>query len=92
MYKISRRDFMKKSATLGVGAAVSSLSFPAILHARNKYPTIRVLGTHVTLQEEIRIKAQKDLGINIEFFPGGSAEVMLKASMDPSSFDLYEQL
>jgi len=91
MNETNRRDFLKKSAVLGAGAAVSTLSFPSILHARNKYPTIKVLGTHVTLQEKIRKKAQQDLGINIEFYPGGSAEVMLKASIDPSSFDLYEQ-
>ena len=91
MNETNRRDFLKKSAVLGAGAAVSTLGFPSILHARNKYPTIKVLGTHVTLQEEIRKKAQQDLGINIEFYPGGSAEVMLKASIDPSSFDLYEQ-
>ena len=91
MYDIGRRDFLKKSATLGATAAITTLSFPAILHARNKYPTIKVLGTHVTLQEAIRKKAQEDLGINIEFTPGGSAEVMLKASIDPNSFDIYEQ-
>jgi putative spermidine/putrescine transport system substrate-binding protein len=90
MSGISRREFLKTSAGLSAAAA-TTLTFPAILHAKNKYPTIKVLGTHVTLQEEIRIKAQKDLGINIEFFPGGSAEVMLKASLDPSSFDIYEQ-
>jgi len=90
MSDISRREFLKKSAGISAVAA-SSLTFPAILHARNKYPTIKVLGTHVTLQEQIRLKAQKDLGINIEFYPGGSAEVMLKASLDPSSFDIYEQ-
>ena len=90
MSLITRRDFIKKSVVIGTTAA-ATLSFPAILHARNKYPTIRVLGTHVTLQEEIRKQAQKDLGINIEFSPGGSAEVMLKASLDPSSFDIYEQ-
>lgn len=88
---ITRRDFLKKGATLTAGAAITSLNFPAILHAKNKYPTIKVVGTHVTLQEEIRIKAQKDLGINIEFYPGGSAEVILKAITDPSSFDVYEQ-
>ncbi len=90
MSDISRREFLKKSAGLSAAAA-TTLTFPAILHAKNKYPTIKVLGTHVTLQEEIRLKAQKDLGINIEFFPGGSAEVMLKASLNPSSFDIYEQ-
>jgi putative spermidine/putrescine transport system substrate-binding protein len=90
MSDISRRAFLKKSAGLSAAAA-TTLTFPAILHAKNKYPTIKVLGTHVTLQEEIRLKAQKDLGINIEFFPGGSAEVMLKASLNPGSFDIYEQ-
>jgi len=90
MSGITRRDFIKKSAAMSATAA-ATLTFPAILHARNKYPTIKVLGTHVTLQEEIRKKAQEDLGINIEFTPGGSAEVMLKASLDPSSFDIYEQ-
>lgn len=90
MSDISRREFLIKSAGIGTVAA-TTLTFPAILHARNKYPTIKVLGTHVTLQEEIRRKAQNDLGINIEFFPGGSAEVMSRASLDPGSFDIYEQ-
>ncbi len=90
MSEISRREFLKTSAGIGAVTA-ATITFPSILHARNKYPTIKVLGTHVTLQEQIRLKAQKDLGINIEFYPGGSAEVMLKASLDPSSFDIYEQ-
>jgi len=90
MYDDSRREFIKNSATLGVVAA-SSLGFPNILHAKYKYPTVKVLGTHVTLQKEIQKKAQEDLKINLEFTPGGSAEVMLKASLDPSSFDIYEQ-
>lgn len=84
---MKRRDFIKKSAT----ATTAILGFPAILSAKNKYPTIKVLGTHVTLQEQIRLRAQKELKINIEFFPGGSAEVLTKAIADPSSFDLYEQ-
>jgi putative spermidine/putrescine transport system substrate-binding protein len=81
-----RRDFLKKSAL-----AATTLAFPNIIHARNKYPTIKVLGTHVTLQEPLRRKAQEELGITIEFYPGGSAEVLMKAITDPSSFDLYEQ-
>ncbi|QEG23843.1 hypothetical protein MFFC18_37470 [Mariniblastus fucicola] len=52
---------------------------------------LRVLGTHVTLQEEIRVQAEKDLGIEIQFQPGGSAEVLHQASTRPESFDLYEQ-
>jgi len=54
-------------------------------------PKLRVLGTHVTLQEELRQRAQEELGIDIEFSPGGSAEVLQKASSNPDSFDLYEQ-
>ena len=60
------------------------------MHARNR-PKLRVLGTHVTLQEEIRRRAMDELDIDIEFTPGGSAEVLQKATNDPSSFDLYEQ-
>lgn len=50
-----------------------------------------MLGTHVTLQEPIRKQAEKDLGIRIEFQPGGSASVLHQASTQPDSFDLYEQ-
>ena len=52
---------------------------------------LRVLGTHVTLQEAIRKKAEADLGITIEFEPGRSATVLQKASVSPGSFDIYEQ-
>ncbi len=72
-------------------AGAAGLTCPAIVKAVNRKPTIRVLGTHVTLQEPLRLKAQQDLGINIEFYPGGSAEVLLRASTEPESFDLYEQ-
>lgn len=87
MPALPRREFLKKSA---IGAA-ATLGFPAILTAKNKYPTIRVLGTHVTLQEAIKNQAQKDLKINVEFQPGGSAEVLTKAIANPTSFDIYEQ-
>ncbi len=53
--------------------------------------TLRVLGTHVTLQEELRQRAMKDLGFDIVFEAKGDAALMQKASMFPESFDLYEQ-
>ena len=84
---MKRRDFIKTSSAL-IG---STIAFPSILTAKNKYPTIKVLGTHVTLQEIIRKKAQEELKINVEFSPGGSAEVLTKAIANPKSFDLYEQ-
>ncbi|MFK7758437.1 MAG: PotD/PotF family extracellular solute-binding protein [Phycisphaerales bacterium] len=60
--------------------------------SRSREPvTLRVLGTHVTLQEIIRKNAERDLGFKIEFIPGGSAAVLQQASTRPKSFHVYEQ-
>jgi putative spermidine/putrescine transport system substrate-binding protein len=90
--KISRRQ-----ALWGVSAAATaSWLAPACI---GQAPTIhvkrrrklRVLGTHVTLQDALRKQAEADLGIEISFQPGGSAAVLHQASTRPESFDLYEQ-
>lgn len=86
--KYNRRDFGKKSTKLF--ATVAGVAVAPTIFARKKYH-LRVLGTHVTMQEEIREQAEKDLGISISFSAGGSARVLHKASTDPQSFDLYEQ-
>ncbi|MEY3038676.1 MAG: hypothetical protein RL143_1243 [Pseudomonadota bacterium] len=86
---MDRRRFLKTAALIPTAATLGG--FPSILSAANRKPTIRVVGTHVTLQEPIRKRAEEELGINIEFYPGGSAEVILRASTNPESFDLYEQ-
>lgn len=84
---ISRRSFLKKTTQAMIFASCATGPF---VHAKGK-PTIRVLGTHVTLREAIRKKAVQDLGINIIFEPGGSARVLQKASAHPDTFDVYEQ-
>lgn len=84
----SRRETLKQVAKIGVLAATLPLSTFSIGQAK---PTLRVLGTHVTLQGELRKRAMQDLGINLVFEAKGSAAVLQKASMNPSSFDLYEQ-
>ncbi|WP_100913715.1 ABC transporter substrate-binding protein [Pseudoalteromonas spongiae] len=84
----NRRKFLK---TVGVGAALTSIGFKAPYVLAKKQVTLRVMGTHVTLQEELRQRAMRELGINLEFTPMGSAAVLQKAAADPSSFDLYEQ-
>ena len=84
----TRRAFLVRSAqasVLGVAAAKA----PYVI--ASKTPTVRVMGTHVTLQEELRKKAMKDLGINLVFEPKGSAAILQKAASNPESFDLYEQ-
>lgn len=81
----TRRRFLGAGAGLFAGA-----SFGPFVHAKPK-PPLRVLGTHVTLQEPLRRRARRELGIDIEFYPGGSSEVLLKAAANPGGFDLYEQ-
>ena len=78
------------STLLKVGACASACAQAPYVFSRTK-TKIRVLGTHVTLQEELRQKAMEDLGIELEFEPKGSAAVLQKASASPGSFDLYEQ-
>jgi putative spermidine/putrescine transport system substrate-binding protein len=85
-----RRQFLRHGGAIGL-AGSGALAFPSIVKAYNAKPTIKVIGTHVTLQESIRRQAEKDLDIHIEFSPGGDAEILLKASTEPESFDLYEQ-
>ncbi|MFT7108945.1 MAG: putative spermidine/putrescine transport system substrate-binding protein [Psychrobacter glaciei] len=84
---------LKKRQTISTLAKVSATTCIAgtapYVFAKTK-TTLRVMGTHVTLQEEIRKQAMKDLGINIEFEAKGSAAVLQKASVPPHSFDLFE--
>ncbi len=81
----TRRTALKGIIGSGVTFGTAPYAF-----AKRKH-TLRVLGTHVTLQEALRKQAEKDLGISIEFQPGGSARVLHQASTQPESFDLYEQ-
>ena len=85
---ISRRQFLTKVAqTSALG--ITAINAPYVLSKSTS--TVRVMGTHVTLQEDLRKKAMQDLGINLEFEPKGSAAVLQKAASNPGSFDLYEQ-
>jgi putative spermidine/putrescine transport system substrate-binding protein len=83
-----KRKFIKTAAS-GVALSLTAIKAPYVF-ARTK-TVLRVLGTHVTLQEELRQKAMEDLDIELVFEPKGSAAVLQKASMSPQSFDLYEQ-
>ena len=85
---ITRRTFLK-TATAASASTASAAAAPWGFVRKKR--TLRVLGTHVTLQEPLRRQAQKDLGIDIQFEPGGSARVLHQASTRPKSFDLYEQ-
>ncbi|MFL0810420.1 MAG: extracellular solute-binding protein [Agarilytica sp.] len=83
-----KRNTVKTLVAAGAAATLGAQA--PYVFARNK-TKIRVLGTHVTLQEELRQRAMQDLGIELEYEPRGSAAVLQKASVSPKSFDLYEQ-
>lgn len=86
--ELSRRQFLNAAAT----AATSGVAFAKAPYGFvKKRRVVRVLGTHVTLQESLRKQAELDLGIEIQFAPGGSARVLHQAATRPESFDLYEQ-
>ncbi|MFA3792165.1 PotD/PotF family extracellular solute-binding protein [Aliiglaciecola sp. SL4] len=72
------------------GATAMLIGKAPYVFARTK-TVLKVLGTHVTLQEELRKQAMQDLGIDLIFEAGGSASILQKASVDPTSFDVYEQ-
>lgn len=81
----TRRTALKSLVGAGAGFGVAPYAYA------KQQRVVRVLGTHVTLQEPLRQQAENDLGIKLEFQPGGSAQVLHKASTRPESFDLYEQ-
>ena len=87
--KFSTRRKLVKQIAGSVLAGATAIHAPYVI-CKPKIK-LRVMGTHVTLQEQIRRKAMADLGFDIQFEPKGSAAVLQKASMFPDSFDLYEQ-
>lgn len=81
----------RKAIKFGLKAGVVGLSTVAPFSIGKEKPKLRILGTHVTLQEELRQRAMQDLGIDLVYEPKGSAAVLQKAFMSPDKFDLFEQ-
>jgi putative spermidine/putrescine transport system substrate-binding protein len=84
----SRRHFIQRLGGAAAGVALAARA--PYVHTQGKV-TLRVIGTHATLQEPIRRRAAEELGIDLRFEPGGNARVLQKASMRPEAFDVYEQ-
>lgn len=60
---------------------------PAIIKRR----TLRVLGTAVTLLEQVRQRAERDLGFDLEFEVLDFVSCQGKAALSPQSYDIYDQ-
>ncbi len=54
-------------------------------------PKLRVLGTAISLLEELRIGGEKDLGIDIVFDNNDFLTTQHKAAQEPDSYDIYDQ-
>lgn len=80
-----RREVLKR---LSLGAS-SVLAAPYVWTQQK--PALRVLGAYQTLYEDVRLKAEEDLGFKIEFTVGEHAAVTHKASTQPGSFDVFEK-
>lgn len=84
----SRRHFL---AACAAAPLLAREALGSTVSSQGTKPSLRVLGTHVTLQDKIRLKAEADLGLALQYEPGGSARVLHKASTQPEAFDVYEQ-
>lgn len=82
--KSKERRQVLKSLSLGT----TSILMAPYIWTREK-PVLRVLGSY--LHEDIRLKAQEDLGFRIEFTVGEHAAVTHKAATQPASFDIFEK-
>ncbi|MHB0952034.1 MAG: ABC transporter substrate-binding protein [Allorhizobium sp.] len=66
-----------------------SLAAPAVNTAGR--PKLRVLGTAISLLEELRQGAEKDLGIDVVFDNNDFLTTQHKAAQEPESYDIYDQ-
>ncbi|RCS21773.1 extracellular solute-binding protein [Phyllobacterium salinisoli] len=67
----------------------SELAAPA-LNTKGR-PVLRVLGTAISLLEELRLRSQADLGIDVVFDNNDFLTTQHKAAQDPASYDIYDQ-
>ncbi|MEI3855014.1 MULTISPECIES: ABC transporter substrate-binding protein [unclassified Ensifer] len=67
----------------------SIVATPA-LHLAGR-PKLRVLGTAISLLEELRLRAEADLGIEVVFDNNDFLTTQHKAAQEPDSYDIYDQ-
>lgn len=67
----------------------STIAAPA-LHLVGR-PKLRVLGTAISLLEELRLRAEEDLGIDVVFDNNDFLTTQHKAAQEPDSYDIYDQ-
>lgn len=83
---LKNRERRKVLKNLSLGA--SSVLMAPYVWTQEK-PVLRVLGAY--LHEDVRLKAEEDLGFRIEFTFGEHSDVTHKAATQPESFDIFEK-
>ncbi|MFB2552893.1 ABC transporter substrate-binding protein [Ensifer soli] len=68
---------------------LDSLATPA-LHTEGRV-TLRVLGTAISLLEELRLGAERDLGMTIVHDNQDFVTAPHKAALEPNTYDIYDQ-
>src|SRR3569833_3350716 len=58
---------------------------------RGERPTLRILGTEITLLDALRERAETELGIQIEFETLDFLRAQHKATTEPNTYDIYDQ-
>lgn len=71
-----------------MSSAVRS-AFPA--PPRTERRVLRVLGTEITLLDQVRRKAEADLGFDIRFEVLDFINCQRRAAMEPAAYDIYDQ-
>ncbi|HBF28856.1 extracellular solute-binding protein [Rhizobium sp.] len=70
---------------------VSTHVFPTpSLHTLGR-PRLRILGTAISLLEQLRVRAEEDLGIDIVFDNNDFLSSQHKAAQSPDTYDIYDQ-
>lgn len=70
---------------------LSAHAFPApALHTEGR-PRLRVLGTAISLLEQLRLRAEEDLGIDVVFDNNDFLTTQHKAAQSPDTYDIYDQ-
>lgn len=78
-----------ENLNIETGSTAFDLKAPA-LNTLGK-PRLRVLGTAISLLEELRVRAEADLGIEVVFDNNDFLTTQHKAAQDPASYDIYDQ-
>ena len=86
---LNRRDFLKTTgAAAGLAAGAGLQGFPYVI-AQEKI-TLRYLGTAVNQHAGIAEKVKEDLGIELQYIPVTSDDVVKRAVTQPNSFDILD--